>query len=886
MNMANVREATLTLKVDARAAKAGLTEFHGIAGAAEAMVGKLTGSIAKLYLTWRAYRIIRESITDFSEFGREIAKVSTVLDAQTLYLLPGYTTAIRKLSVELGESTHSLADGLYEILQAMIAPEKALVVLDASARAAAAGMTSTAISVDAVTTILNAYGIAADRAAKVTSDLYEAALVGKMTYEDVANSIGRVASVAAVAGVSLEELLAAMATLTRAGLRPDMAANALRAVIMQYMAPDTPSIMAARAIGLELGAAELHAKGLLGVLAEMQGKSPEFIAAIMDEARGFTGFAAALQNATGLQRDYNYILKESGQDLIAYEKMMATPAKQFERFGEAMTAIKRNIGAVLAPALAEAATKIADWVQDNGDELALMAQIAENEIGRIKEYLVQFTRYLRSDFGGASRLAWDVFIEGFKLAAKTVMDLALRAGKGIAEALKQGMLGPRFEVEINTEARKRYNDLGYGRRIIPPQNIGPFISLDGPQIELGRPEDPAMLAALTEQVRQEMEQRWIERTVEQGSSRVKTWADATKAKIDELVQATPLGGPIENIDQARDARSAALSQQLAALRGEKSLQQQYLDKLLWPVNKIQGFWNQYAVPYLGLDAAAGAGAGVETGLPTYAAGVEGRLTGENPQERYFVEETIRKINLEKRMLAQTNEERAQSVAIEELEQAALEKKIELRSLDYENVKRAVAELEKARRLTDTAEDIGSSFTKTFDDIILGAGQAGEAVKALLADIARAIVHNMFSQPVGEAIGSSIARWLLGPSRAPGTIGVDPNPALATVAHAGWQVGMASPATRRVPTGLFWGAPRLHGGLEAGEYPAILKAGETVTPAGGSARPSVTVNIQNNSSSPVSAQVKDLKFDLKRMVLGILLEDQQSNGPVTRGYRSR
>jgi hypothetical protein len=111
---------------------------------------------------------------------------------------------------------------------------------------------------------------------------------------------------------------------------------------------------------------------------------------------------------------------------------------------------------------------------------------------------------------------------------------------------------------------------------------------------------------------------------------------------------------------------------------------------------------------------------------------------------------------------------------------------------------------------------------------------------------------------------------------------DANPSVALTSHIGGIVGYDWAATRAVSPLVFASAPRYHTGLFPNEKAAILQDGETVLPAG--SRPNVTVNITNNSSAPVTPSVGDMKIDLRRMVVGIVLEDQQTNGPIARTMR--
>ncbi len=193
------------------------------------------------------------------------------------------------------------------------------------------------------------------------------------------------------------------------------------------------------------------------------------------------------------------------------------------------------------------------------------------------------------------------------------------------------------------------------------------------------------------------------------------------------------------------------------------------------------------------------------------------------------------------------------------------------------IAREARELEKMQRLRNMADDIGQAFGNAFETLVFEAGKAREAVNALLMDIARAITRRMITEPLVNWVSTGIMGWLGG-----GTMpsGADLNPGMATVAHGGGVIGYDTRAQRAVAPWLFLDAPRYHTGLFPNEERAILQKGETVLPAG--SRPNVTVNITNNSSAPVTAKVGDIKLDLRRMVVGIVLEDQQTNGPISRG----
>ena len=77
-------------------------------------------------------------IKAFADFEKSMANVSTMLDKPTKHM-GAFTKGVSRMAVEYGESTDTLAAGLYDILSASIAPSEAMEVLAVSSRAAIAG---------------------------------------------------------------------------------------------------------------------------------------------------------------------------------------------------------------------------------------------------------------------------------------------------------------------------------------------------------------------------------------------------------------------------------------------------------------------------------------------------------------------------------------------------------------------------------------------------------------------------------------------------------------------------------------------------------------------------------------------------------------------------
>lgn len=108
---------------------------------------------------------------------------------------------------------------------------------------------------------------------------------------------------------------------------------------------------------------------------------------------------------------------------------------------------------------------------------------------------------------------------------------------------------------------------------------------------------------------------------------------------------------------------------------------------------------------------------------------------------------------------------------------------------------------------------------------------------------------------------------------------------AELLHSGGIVGDAG-ITRMVPPALFSGAPRLHDGLAADEFPAILQRGETVIPKGqgdhgGQSSLKVDVKIDNRSSTPLRLEQGAVTRDMDKMVIEIVARDINEYGVLGR-----
>jgi len=393
-NLAPLKEALKQARSAVRTSVRAMNKSFSLIGRTFRGIGSTISSVAtriRRALKWAFATVagaIGTSIYMAGKFEEQLAMVSTMLSAKTMPLMDEYRRRLLELSVSFGQSTQTLSKSLYDILSASIDASKATEVLGVAAKAAIAGMTETAVATDALTSILNAYQMNASKAGEVSDKLFATVKRGKTTFAEIASSIGRTAATAAVAGLSLDELLAMLATMTRMGIKTDEAMTSLNGIIRSFLSPTDEAREAAEKFGVELSSDTLRTKGLIQAVKELQDATKEELATIIPNIRAFKGLAAALQDITGLEEDFMLISQRSaGMTEEAFGKMARTFRFKLAQAKEALKALAVVFGEALLPQAKECLEtirkkleKARDWVEKNKEKIGEWAVAIKDKL--------------------------------------------------------------------------------------------------------------------------------------------------------------------------------------------------------------------------------------------------------------------------------------------------------------------------------------------------------------------------------------------------------------------------------------------------------------------------------------------------------------------------
>ena len=156
-------------------------------------------------------------------------------------------------------------------------------------------------SMNLLTTTLETFRLSSTDAARAANVLYLAAQDSRRPVDQLSNAMGRIGPVAHNFGISMEEILAAYATIASQGGRPSESINRLNQVLGKFAAP-TPAIKDfLRSIGEESARSAIMARGLTGflqLLADAVEKAPEKLNEFGGSLRTDAAFMALLGDNT------------------------------------------------------------------------------------------------------------------------------------------------------------------------------------------------------------------------------------------------------------------------------------------------------------------------------------------------------------------------------------------------------------------------------------------------------------------------------------------------------------------------------------------------------------------------------------------------------------
>lgn len=378
--------------------------FGGIGKAAKIAGAAIVGGLA-VGLT----AAVKQAI-GFDRSMRNVNSIAKLSEKQFQSL----SKQVLALSKETAKAPKDLADGLYDIVSSGFQAGDAVKVLAVSAKAATAGLSDTKTASAAVSAALNAYHLSANDARQVSDVLFQTVNKGVLTFEQLAQNMGDLVPAAAPLGISLEEVGAAIATITLQGVPAAEAATRVKNSMLALAKPGDNLKKLFKEAGFASGEAAVKALGYAGVLDlvnKATGGSVGKTQSLFSEMRAGLGIIGLTgRNLSVYEKNLRAMEQATdgaGATAAAFAEQSKSISFQWDKAKASLAAAAVPLGQLLFPALIKGAELVGDFA------------------GKVESKLPQ----IKAQFGGLASAAGDL-----------AGGLAQIAGQREAQAVIVGLL--------------------------------------------------------------------------------------------------------------------------------------------------------------------------------------------------------------------------------------------------------------------------------------------------------------------------------------------------------------------------------------------------------------------------------------------------------------
>lgn len=313
-----------------------------------------------------AFASAAKSSYDFEkEFRKNMLEVATI-STQVTDDMTGFMNQVMSITQQIPIKAPEAAKALYQIVSAGHDGADGMKILEVSAKSAVGGLTDTATAADAITTVLNAYKMSADQAENISDQLFTTVRLGKTDFGQLGQSIAQVAPIAASYGVEIDQVLAAVASLTKQGTPTAQAMTQIRAAIIGTSKVLGDGAFESRTFQEALAEVATRANGSESKLRELV---PEIEA--VNGVLGMTGI-----NAKTAASDLGELQNAAGATEAAFEKMKDEAGNQMTLLANNIQATLRPMGEAILKEVADVA-KLVNEAFENGDAKEAMRSLGD-----------------------------------------------------------------------------------------------------------------------------------------------------------------------------------------------------------------------------------------------------------------------------------------------------------------------------------------------------------------------------------------------------------------------------------------------------------------------------------------------------------------------------
>ena len=377
-----------------------------------------------------------------SSFEDAMAKVSTIAD-ETEVPIEDLEAAILNLSDETGIAATDIADNVYNAISAGQSTEDAVNFVSNATKLAKAGFAESGDALDILTTIMNAYGMEAEKVTDVSDMLIQTQNLGKTTVAELSSAMGKVIPTAKSQGVELDSLCGAYAVMTSNGI-----ATAETTTYLNSMLNELGKQGSTAAKAFAEGTSHIKEGGLTMAEAMEQGWSLTDVLSILDEQAYASGTSISNMFSSAEAGKAANVLWDNAEKLNdAVEQMGSSAGATETAFGKLDTTSNKikisvnqlkntaiDLGGTLLDTLQPTIKKVTDKIKEFSDWFKNLNESQKQTIIKIAAVVAAI---------GPTLIAFGKMSTGISKIIGVAVKLkgALGAGGGIAKVLTM-LTGP------------------------------------------------------------------------------------------------------------------------------------------------------------------------------------------------------------------------------------------------------------------------------------------------------------------------------------------------------------------------------------------------------------------------------------------------------------
>ena len=326
--------------------------------------GQLMGTIGTI--TAVAAAVYAGPVQSAQAYETAMAKVATIADTSAVPL-DAMSQQIVALSNQTGIAATAIADDVYNAISAGQNTADAVNFVTNSTKLAKAGLAESSQTLDVLTTILNAYGMSADKVGAVSDMLIQTQNKGKVTVGELSSVMGKVIPTANSNGVALEQLTASYAIMTSKGIAAAETTTYLNSMMNELGKSGSKTDKLLRsATGSSFK--ELMASGkslgeVLQIVQDEASKSGLSLADMFGSAEAGKAAVTLLSNGVdGFNSSVEDMVNSVGATQSASETMDQTTEAKMQKAKNSITNLGIVLGQNLLPIVGNLADKVASLV--------------------------------------------------------------------------------------------------------------------------------------------------------------------------------------------------------------------------------------------------------------------------------------------------------------------------------------------------------------------------------------------------------------------------------------------------------------------------------------------------------------------------------------------